>query len=48
MDQSARWLPYFAIVIIGIVGVSWTNMLGVSVPAYWVTMTQLPPFSASA
>ena len=32
-------LPYFAIVIIGIVGVSWTNMLGVSVATYWVTMT---------
>jgi hypothetical protein len=32
-------LPYFAIVIIGVVGVSWTNMLGVSVGTYWVTMT---------
>lgn len=34
-------LPYFAIVVIGIVGVSWTNMLGVSVAAYWVTMTPI-------
>jgi hypothetical protein len=34
-------LPYFAIVIIGIVGVSWTNMLGVSVATYWVTMTPI-------
>ncbi len=34
-------LPYFAIVIIGMVGVSWTNMLGVSVPTYWVTMTPI-------
>jgi hypothetical protein len=33
--------PYFAIVIIGIVGVSWTNMLGVSVATYWVTMTPI-------
>jgi hypothetical protein len=42
---SRKWisllaeLPYFAIVVIGIVGVSWTNMLGVSVATYWVTMT---------
>jgi hypothetical protein len=34
-------LPYFAIVIIGVVGVSWTNMLGVSVATYWVTMTPI-------
>jgi hypothetical protein len=34
-------VPYFAIVIIGIVGVSWTNMLGVSVATYWVTMTPI-------
>ena len=34
-------LPYFAIVIIGIVGVSWTNMLGMSVATYWVTMTPI-------
>ena len=34
-------LPYFAIVVIGIVGVSWTNMLGVSVATYWVTMTPI-------
>jgi hypothetical protein len=33
--------PYFAIVIIGIVGVAWTNMLGVSVATYWVTMTPI-------
>jgi hypothetical protein len=33
--------PYFAIVIIGIVGVSWTNFLGVSVATYWVTMTPI-------
>jgi hypothetical protein len=32
-------LPYFAIVVIGVVGVAWTNMLGVSVATYWVTMT---------
>jgi hypothetical protein len=44
---SRRWisllaeLPYFAIVVIGIVGVSWTNMLGVSVATYWVTMTPI-------
>jgi hypothetical protein len=43
--RTGKWicllaeLPYFAIVIIGIVGVSWTNMLGVSVATYWVTMT---------
>src|SRR6202789_901894 len=34
-------LPYFAIVVIGVVGVSWTNMLGVSVATYWVTMTPI-------
>ena len=34
-------LPYFAIVVIGIVGVSWTNLLGVSVATYWVTMTPI-------
>jgi len=34
-------LPYFAIVVIGIVGVSWTNIVGVSVAAYWVTMTPI-------
>jgi hypothetical protein len=34
-------LPYFAIVVIGIVGVSWTNMLGVSVATYWVVMTPI-------
>ena len=34
-------VPYFAIVIVGIVGVSWTNMLGVSVATYWVTMTPI-------
>ena len=34
-------LPYFAIVVIGIVGVSWTNMLGISVADYWVTMTPI-------
>lgn len=33
--------PYFAIVIIGIVGVSWTNLLGVPVATYWVTMTPI-------
>src|ERR1700749_1824548 len=44
---SRRWisllaeLPYFAIVVIGIVGVSWTNLLGVSVATYWVTMTPI-------
>jgi hypothetical protein len=44
---SRRWisllaeLPYFAIVVIGIVGVSWTTMLGVSVATYWVTMTPI-------
>jgi hypothetical protein len=32
-------LPYLAIVVIGVVGVAWTNMLGVSVATYWVTMT---------
>jgi hypothetical protein len=34
-------LPYFAIVVIGIVGVSWTSLLGVSVAIYWVTMTPI-------
>jgi hypothetical protein len=34
-------LPYFAIVVIGVVGVSWTNILGVSVATYWVTMTPI-------
>jgi hypothetical protein len=34
-------LPYFAIVVIGIVGVSWTNVLGVPVATYWVTMTPI-------
>jgi hypothetical protein len=34
-------LPYFAIVVIGMVGVSWTNLLGVSVATYWVTMTPI-------
>ena len=34
-------LPYFSIVAIGIVGVSWTNVLGVSVATYWVTMTPI-------
>jgi hypothetical protein len=34
-------LPYFAIIVIGIVGVSWTNMLGVSVATYWVIMTPI-------
>ena len=34
-------VPYFAIVVIGIVGVSWTNMLGVSVATYRVTMTPI-------
>jgi hypothetical protein len=34
-------LPYFAIVVIGIVGVAWTNMLGVSVATYWVIMTPI-------
>ncbi len=34
-------VPYFAIVIIGIVGVSWTNSLGVPVATYWVTMTPI-------
>jgi hypothetical protein len=44
---TRKWLsllaemPYFGIVIIGIVGVSWTNMLGVSVATYWVTMTPI-------
>ncbi len=37
-------LPYFAIVLIGIVGVSWTNLLGVSVASYWVTMTPIAAF----
>jgi hypothetical protein len=34
-------VPYFAIVIIGIVGVSWTNSLGIPVATYWVTMTPI-------
>ncbi len=34
-------LPYFAIVVIGIVGVSWINTLGVSVATYWVFMTPI-------
>jgi hypothetical protein len=44
---SKKWisllaeLPYFAIVIIGVVGVSWTNFLGVPVSTYWVTMTPI-------
>src|SRR5277367_5413595 len=33
--------PYFAIVVIGIVGVSWTGSLGVPVTTYWVTMTPI-------
>jgi hypothetical protein len=37
-------LPYFAIVVIGIVGVSWTTLLGVSVATYWVTMTPIAGF----
>lgn len=32
---------YFAIVIIGIVGVAWTNLLGVPVATYWVIMTPI-------
>ena len=44
---SRKWisllaeLPYFAIVVIGIIGVAWTNLLGVTVAAYWVTMTPI-------
>jgi hypothetical protein len=44
---TRRWLsllaefPYFAIVVIGIVGASWTNMVGISVATYWVTMTPI-------
>jgi hypothetical protein len=34
-------IPYLAIVVIGIVGVSWTNLLGVPVATYWVTMTPI-------
>jgi hypothetical protein len=34
-------VPYFAIVIIGIVGVSWTGGLDVPVATYWVTMTPI-------
>jgi hypothetical protein len=34
-------LPYFAIVVIGIVGVSWTNLLGIPVATYWVIMTPI-------
>ena len=47
---ARKWLsllvevPYFAIVIIGIVGVSWTNLLGVPVSTYWVTMTPIAAF----
>jgi hypothetical protein len=33
--------PYFAIVVIGIVGVSWTRILGVTTATYWVTMTPI-------
>jgi hypothetical protein len=33
--------PYFAIVIIGIVGVSWTSLLGIRTSTYWVTMTPI-------
>jgi hypothetical protein len=46
-QRSRKWisllaeLPYFAIVVIGIVGVSWTNTVGVSVATYWVTMTPI-------
>lgn len=45
--RSRKWLsllgelPYFAIVVIGVVGVSWTNILGVSVATYWATMTPI-------
>jgi hypothetical protein len=45
--RTRKWIsllaevPYFAIVVIGIVGVSWTNVLGVSVATYWVTMTPI-------
>lgn len=44
---SRKWvsllaeLPYFAIVVIGVIGVSWTNMVGVSVATYWVIMTPI-------
>jgi hypothetical protein len=33
--------PYFVIVIIGMVGVSWTGLLGIPVSTYWVTMTPI-------
>ncbi|HZZ22781.1 MAG TPA: hypothetical protein VFE60_09495 [Roseiarcus sp.] len=33
--------PYFAIVVIGIAGVSWTRILGVTTATYWVTMTPI-------
>ena len=33
--------PYFAIVIIGIVGVSWTKLVGIPTATYWVTMTPI-------
>jgi hypothetical protein len=33
--------PFFAIVIIGIVGVSWTRLLGVPLSTSWVTMTPI-------
>ena len=33
--------PYFAIVIIGIVGVAWTKLMGISTATYWVTMTPI-------
>jgi len=42
---SRKWIsllaevPYWAIVAVGIVGVSWTNLVGVSAAAYWVIMT---------
>jgi hypothetical protein len=45
--RTQKWVsllvevPYFAIVIIGIVGVSWTNLLGIPVSTYWVTMTPI-------
>ena len=45
--RSRKWisllaeLPYFAIVVIGVVGVSWINMLGVSVATYWVIVTPI-------
>jgi hypothetical protein len=33
--------PYLVIVLIGIVGVSWTRLLGVPISTYWVTMTPI-------